>query len=121
MGWKAIIRTTADNVEVLVMDQGGEDVLKARLPQRPVDVQSLPRLLEGVALWERTPLCAAISVDADAPVHPVEAIFGAGSPWPPETELVHYRLLRTARRGRRIRGPGNCRALYRLIERWDQS
>ena len=112
--WKTILGVTHEAVRVLVISAEGEDVLKAHLPANPDHPRALLTVLEGLALWHGTPLCAVIS--ADIPVSHSLGLgpFGDLDNWPSDSALVHFEFAIPARGGRRLSGFGSFRGLRRL-------
>jgi len=111
--WKATLEVQPASIKVLVREPEGHDVLKAVFSGDPDHPRALLTLLEGVALWSGTPLCAAISA-----AHPVSHSLGLGgfddlAHWPTESALVSFQFLAPPRSRRRI-GRVTFRALRRL-------
>ena len=70
-------------------------------------------LLEGLSLWAGRPLCVALRVDERCRPWPGSTLFG-DELWPAESPLVRFDLApRASRRGRRLSGLGDFRALRR--------
>ena len=114
--WTVTIRCTNRDMKLLVTE-GGDDLLKARLGPRPCHPRALMTLCEGLALWQGAPLHAVVSADDDAQ-DCFERIFYAGDLLEPRSPLVvlEHRLPRARpRRGIRGRGLGDFRQL-RLLE-----
>lgn len=105
----ATIRTLAGQTQILVT-QDGDDILRAVLPLRPAHPRALATLLEGLALWTARPVDAVLLAGAHSATSPVDILF-AGALMPPEHLHVRF-AVRSRRRPRRLRGPGDFRALY---------
>jgi len=113
-GWKAAVRLTAGESKVLVTSETGDDLLKAALPSWSNHPRALLTLLEGVALWQGTPLCVAISVADGVDASHVSDLCGDRI-WPQESALVRvFFAAPTRRKRRRLRGVGDFRQL-RLV------
>jgi hypothetical protein len=102
--WTATLQIGHDSLKVLVRDPDGEDVLRAEFCDHPHHSSALLTLLEGVALWRGTPLCAVIFVE-----HVVTPSLGVGgwdNPelWPSESALVSLRFVDPRHRPRRLAG-----------------
>lgn len=94
----------------LLATWGSDDCLRAVLPTRPVHPRAPTALLEALASWLGSPAHAAIAVGAKAPASCVESLFD-GALLPEDTALVRFSMAST-RHPRRLRGPGDMRALY---------
>ena len=116
--WKTTLHLRQRGLYLLVTDLAG-DVLKARLPARTGDPRALLTLCEGLALWQGSPLNAALCVADNAPRSLVEALFEDN--WPAESPLVHYSHVNETHpanpRMYRIRGFGDFRKTYLLDSR----
>ncbi len=111
MTLQATVRPLADRTQILVTEEG-QDCLRAVLPTRPLHPRALLTLFEGLTLWRAMPLDAVLVVDERSGRSPVDTLFD-GALWPDELAQVRFDI-RQSRRGRRLRGPGDFRALYRL-------
>lgn len=106
--WTSVVSIRRGQCQLLTLEPGGGDVLKARLPLQPQHPRALLTLLEGLALWSGNPLRAVVSAE-----RPSDA-FGSGifgdELFPGESPLVRWDI---AARGRRaaLRGMGDFRAL----------
>ncbi len=107
--WRVTLCPAPRQVRLLVTDEEGDDLLKARLPQ-PVHPRAAVSLLEGLALWGGRPLWPVITADGRWPNTCASTLFG-GEAWPPESALVHFDFV-DRRSRRRIRGLGDFRAVY---------
>ncbi len=96
----------------LLATWGPDDCLRAVLPSRPSHPRAPVDLLESLASWIGQPAHAAIVVDGKAPAFFVENLCGGGL-LPGDTARVRFTLA-SARRPRRLRGPGDFRSLYSL-------
>jgi len=113
--WKATLEVTSQTIKVLVTEPEGDDVLTAVFSGYPDHPRALLTLLEGVALWSGSPLCAAISA-----AHPVSHSLGVGGfddldHWPTASALVSFEFVDPTRPRRRL-GRINFHALRRLAE-----
>jgi hypothetical protein len=107
--WPTTLRIGDKELKLLVTSPHGDDLLKARLPIRPLHPRALLTLLEGVALWSGEPVLAVISAG-------VRRDDGLGSDawgdalWPPESPLVHFDFATPPSRARRrLVGVGDFR------------
>ena len=114
--WKPTLRVLpGGTMQLLVTGPEGDELVKARLPGQSRHPRALLTVLEGLALWSGTPLCAAISADI-----PVDNSLGLGAfsdleeLWPEESALVQFTFIVPSRRGRRIAGVGDFRHLRQL-------
>ena len=101
--WKATLCVLHDEVKLLVTDEMGDDVLRARLPRRCDHPRAVLTLLEGLAMWSGAVLPAAISVEVG--VQP--GLFGDVL-WPADSALVRLDFV-PERVPRRIQGLGSFR------------
>jgi hypothetical protein len=111
--WKATLEVKPETIKVLVTEGEGDEVLKAVFTGNPDHPRALITLLEGLALWSGTPLCAAICA-----AEPVGRSLGLGAGelgWPEQTALVSFELVDPSRPRRRI-GQINFRALRAIAE-----
>lgn len=100
--WSATLEVTPQAITVVVTEPEGDEVLKAVFAGSPAHPRALLTLLEGLALWSGTPLCAVISA-----AQPVSHSLGVGSfgdleHWPEESALVSFQFVEPSRRRRRI-------------------
>ncbi|MDI7268503.1 MAG: hypothetical protein QME96_10955 [Myxococcota bacterium] len=107
--WNVTLHPSPGALKLLVEDLRG-DLMRARLPLGPEHPRALLTVLEGLALWSGTPICAVISVD-DPPVPICESALFGGDFWPVESSMVHFEQRPSGRR-RRIAGLGDFRPLY---------
>ena len=112
--WTATLQIAHDTLKVLVRDPDGEDVLRAEFSDHPHHPNALLRLLEGVALWRGTPLCAVIFVE-----HVVSPSLGMGGwdnaeLWPSESALVSFRFVDSRHRSRRLESAQDLRVQHRV-------
>ena len=113
--WLTTLRTTREEVKVLVTSREGDDLLKARLPIRSHHPRALCTLLEGVALWSGEPVSAVISAGECCAAWLGSDQWG-GQLWPEESVLVRFVPARPQpRRRRTLRGLGDFRDLRRQL------
>jgi hypothetical protein len=112
MRWQTTIRVSNREVKVLVTDELGDEVIRARLPRHPDHPRSLLTFLESLALWSGSPLTAAISVAVSGPALCDGDLFG-GPFWPVDSALVRLAFVDRPR-GRRLRGLGSFRDVLSL-------
>ena len=112
--WNPLVEVTPTSVRILMFSGTGDELVKAELPGGSRHPRALLTLLEGLALWNGTPLRVAIS--ADTPPDPsldwVDAHLN--DYWPEESALVQFHFLVPLPRGRRLGGVGDFRRLRRL-------
>ena len=113
--WSVVLSFGARGVKLLVQDEG-DDVLKAQLPGNVGHPRALLTVLEGLALWSGSRVCAAAYVDEPGAGCFDRVFFGSG-PAGPESPLVEFDVQapRQGRRPRRLSGVGDFRQL-RLLE-----
>lgn len=111
MTWRCKLAVTPNEVQLLIQSEERGDLLKARLPAQARHPRALLTMLEGVALWSGSPLCAAISADESVQVGCTLGLFGE-EPWQAESQLVRFEPAARACR-RVLRGMGDFRALRR--------
>ena len=116
---KVVIAPYKDFTEVLAM-AGPDEVLRARLGA-PCQVHRLaaPLLLEGLALWHQRPLSVVLSVPESGDSSPLTRSLSDGLRLGDSTLCYAVDLLWPTpahRRGRRLGGPGDFRALRRLCQ-----
>jgi len=99
-------------VKLLVTDEMGDEVVRARLPFLPDHPRALLTLLEGLALWCGSPLTAAVSVARSARYSCDRELFG-GAFGPADSALVRFFVVER-HRPRRLRGMGDFRELLSL-------
>lgn len=109
--WTCKLAVTPSEVQLLIQSNRIGDLLKARLPARARHPRALLTMLEGVALWSGSPLCAAISADESVQIGCALGLFG-DEPWPAESPLVRFEPAVHAN-PRALRGMGDFRALRR--------
>lgn len=107
--WDVTLHPTTGAVKLLVEEPRG-DLMRARLPLAPEHPRALLTLLEGLALWCGSPICAVISA-SDPPIRFSEAALFGGDFWPIESTMVHFEQRPSGRR-RRIVGLGDFRPVY---------
>lgn len=112
MSWTSKLSVTPSELQLLVQNEAGDDLLKARLPARPRHPRALLTMLEGLALWSGSPLCAVICADESVQIGCALGLFGGGELWPAESQLVRFDVAAPGNR-RRLRGMGDFRALRR--------
>ena len=102
---------------VLAMAGPSETILKARFLAQPKHPRALSTLLEAVALWQGTPVRAALAVGDDEPWCDM-GHFHAGFPDFGDTPLYSLECVPRLRRPRRrdeITGMGDFRDLRQLL------
>jgi hypothetical protein len=113
--WPTTLRIGDEELKLLVTSPQGDDLLKARLPNRPPHPRALLTLLEGVALWSGEPLYAVISAGEHRNDWLGCEAWGEEL-WPTESALVHFDFAIPPPRARRIlRGVGDFRAVRRQL------
>lgn len=115
--WSITLRVT-HQIKLLVTDEDGNDVLRARLPQRCDHPRALLTLLEGLALWSGAPITAVISVDESAGRSGLD-LFG-GQLWPAESALVRFEFHHSSHQ-LRLRGLGDFRDVLAIHPRAGRS
>jgi hypothetical protein len=112
--WKAVLRISPIETQLLVTNPQGDDVLKARLPTQAQHPRALLSLLEAMALWSGAPLSAAAYVAHRCPMQCVSALLG-DVVVPTRSALVYIDWDDDVRRKpRRLAGLGDFQALRRL-------
>ena len=109
MRMTAQVQTTKTEVLVLIASPELGDVLKARLPLRPLHPRALLTLLEGVALWSGEALSVVIAAAPGSPSWLESGLFG-DELWPGESQLVRFEVGGHGH-PKRLRGVGDFRAL----------
>jgi hypothetical protein len=106
---KIVLSMPGNHVRLLATAADG-DVLKARLPLPVGHPRAAVTLLEGLALWAGSPVCAVISAGRTSRPRCAAEVFGPAE-WPAESSLVTWAI---ADGGRQIRlpGMGDFRDLY---------
>lgn len=102
---------------ILAMAGPNEPLLKARLLPQPKHPRALSTLLEAVALWQGTPVRAALAVGDDEPWCDM-GLFHASFPDFGDTPLYSLECVPRLRRPRRrdeITGMGDFRDLRQLL------
>ncbi len=112
--WTATLQIGHDTLKVVVSTPDGEAVLRAEFGDHPHHPNALLTLLDGVALWRGTPLCAVICVE-----HVVSPSLGVGGwdnpeRWPSESALVSFRFVDARHRPRRLDDAGTRRVPPRV-------
>jgi len=111
--FRCTLRVTQHEVQLLITHPEQGDVLKARLDPRPCHPRALLTLLEGLSLWAGHSLQVALRVDERCRPWPGSTLFG-DELWPAESPLVRFDVAPLGcRRGRRLSGLGDFRALRR--------
>jgi hypothetical protein len=113
--WPTTMRITGREAKLLVTNESGDDVLKARLPLCPRHPRALLTMLEGVALFSGQPLSVVISAGEG-----LDAWLGSEQwceeLWPAESPLVGFDFaIPPARCRRPIRGVGDFRDVRRQL------
>jgi hypothetical protein len=112
--WPTTLKIGACELKLLVTNQKGEDVLKARLPLVARHPRALLTLLEGLALWSGEPIYAVISAGEQRAESWMREAW-LGELWPPESMLVQYDIESVVRRRRPIEGMGDFRDVRRQL------
>lgn len=115
MRWTASLSPARGEVFLLVTSAESRDVLKARLPLDVRHPRALLTLLEGVALWQGSPLCTAIIAEGNYRSFAGSGLFG-DELWPGESQLVRFEVVGRAR-PKRLSGLGDFRRLRRGVGR----
>jgi len=110
MTWTCKLAVTPNEVQLLIQSNESGDLLKARLPARAHHPRALLTLLEGLALWSGSVLCAAISADESVQRGCALGLFG--EPGQAESPLVRFEPAAHVSR-RALRGMGDFRRLRR--------
>lgn len=105
--WATTIHLAHNAVKILVTDEEGSDLLRARLPRHCDHPRALLTLLEGAALWSGHPLTAVISA-ARQGCGSDPRLFG-GDLFPVDSALVRLDYLEPESRRFRLRGLGSFR------------
>ena len=108
--WRCTLRVTQHEAKLLLTDSEQGDLLKARLDPRPSHPRALLTMLEGLSLWNGHPLCVALHVDERSLHGPCSMLLG-DELWPAESALVRFEVVHRGRRGSRLSGLGDFRAL----------
>ncbi len=110
---RCTLRVTQREAQLLITHPEQGDVLKARLDSRPCHPRALLTLLEGLSLWTGRPLWVALRADERCLNGHGSMLFG-DELWPGESPLVRFEVEQPGRRrGRRLDGLGDFRALRR--------
>jgi hypothetical protein len=118
--WPTAMRIDRD-LKLLVQNEQGDDVIKARLPLHPRHPRALLTMLEGVALFSGQPLSVVISAGES-----LEDWLGSEQwceeLWPAESPLVGFDFAIPPPRTRRtLRGVGDFRRVRRQLRLvWSQ-
>lgn len=116
MPWNTTMQLGPNVVRLLMTDEENHEILKARLPLRPIHPRAATTLLEGLALWAGLPLSVALGADSRSGRASAEWLFGPDG-WPQESALVRFDVIGDRpRRRRTIPGVGDFRQL-RLLHR----
>ena len=115
MPWHTTMQLGSNAVRLLMTNEENHELLKARLPLRPIHPRSATTLLEGLSLWAGYPLTVALGADSRSGRTSAEWIFGSDG-WPQESALVHFDVIGDRRRRQTIPGVGDFRQL-RLLHR----
>ena len=112
--WKTTLHLGPTAVQVLLTDEDHNEVLKARLPLRPLHPRAVLTLMEGLALWAGHPITVALgAADRSEPIF-ARWLFGPDG-WPSDSALVRFSFLAVPpRRRRTLAGVGDFRELRRL-------
>ncbi len=94
--------------------QGTETLLKARLRPQPHHPRAAAALFEALALWQGTPVCAALAVGEEEPWCDAGFFPDPGN-GPPLWSLAYVSTLRRPRRRDALGGLGDFRDLRQLL------
>lgn len=111
MTWTCKLAVTPNEVQLLIQGDTRHDLLKARLPARARHPRALLTMLEGLALWSGSPLCAVISADKSVQLGCALGLFG-DEPGQAASPLVRFEPAVRAS-PKHLRGMGDFRALRR--------
>lgn len=109
--WRTTLHLGSSSVKLLMTDEEGHDILRARLPRRSDHPRALLTLLEGLALWCGVPVTAVVSAADSARRSCDSGLFG-GQVWPAESALVHFDFVEAGKQ-HRLRGLGSFREVLR--------
>jgi hypothetical protein len=87
MTWTCKLTVTPSEMQLLV--RRDNDLLKVRLPAQARHLGALLRMLEGLASWSGSAICAAISADELVQIGCVLRLFGDGL-WAADNQLVRF-------------------------------
>lgn len=110
--WRTAIRLTSREVKMVVTEESGDELMRARFPVHVEHPRALLTFLEGIALWSGSPVTAVISV-ADRRLSGSDLDLFGGVLFPAESALVHFELVEVLK-PRRLRGLGSFREVLRL-------
>lgn len=113
--WTTSIHLTGTTLKVLVTDEDGSDLMRARLPRRCDHPRALLTLLEGLALWSGNPLTAVISAAGRGQIY--EPLLFGGDICPADSALVRLEFLELDRPRIRLRGLGSFRDVLQAHHR----
>lgn len=105
MTWRVAVGLAAPAIAILVTDEEGSDLLKARLPPTH-HPRALVALVEGLALWSGEPIVIVISADEPDPGGYDDTFFGLDL-WPLTNPLVTIRFVPPPEHQDRIDGLGD--------------
>lgn len=114
--WNISIRVSSQEVKVLVTDQTGDELLKARLPIFVSHPRALLTVLEGLALWSGGPLTAVTSVAKSVPGGFVCDALSVDF-WADHTPLIRFENVQERKRWPQRIQMGDFRELYRIERR----
>ena len=112
-----VIAPSQNWTDVLAMS-GPNEVLRARLgPPSQVHRLAAPQLLEGLSLWYQCPLSVVLSVPESGASSPLTLSLSDGFRFGDSTMSYVVDVCGpTSRRGLRLGGPGDFRALQKLCQ-----
>ena len=112
--WSVTLRLGKD-LRLLVTSPEGDDLIKARLPLRPLHPRALLTMLEGIALFSGEPIDVATSAGSHHDDW-LDSEQWCDDLWPAESPLVHFDFaLPTPRARRLLRGVGDFRDVRRPL------
>lgn len=108
--WRGVLRVSRHEVKLLILNDAGQDTLKARFAPNPQHPRAMLTLLEGLALYSGHRLTVALSAGVNSPAWLCCRLLG-NELWPAESQLVTFTVARRAKRPGRLGGLGDFRAL----------
>ncbi len=112
MTWRVAVGLAAPEIAILVTDEEGSDLLKARLPPTH-HPRALITLVEGLSLWSGEPIVVVISAAERDPDGCDDTFFGLDL-WPLRNPLVHFQYVSSPEHQERIDGLGDFHRLRGL-------
>lgn len=108
--WRGVLRVSRHEVKLLILNEAGQDTLKARFAPNPQHPRAMLTLLEGLALYSGHRLTVALSAGVNSPAWLCCRLLG-NELWPAESQLVAFTVARRAKRLGHLSGLGDFRAL----------